>query len=502
MPGSTLEGRPIRPAASPVDRSVDHTQDGSKAMQLARALSSVGPEGAEFARLMYNKRLAKQREEDTNRATVDVNNIHEADLTRKGVIPADASETYRRAFAERLGSRLSVEYSLAAQEFAAKELADETDTDKATEKLAAFDTDWQTANLSEDVRKNPTAMAAFNSSLQGIRYNISSQVIARTSARFKEQSETDFRALVATTTAAIWNQPETEDRSGKLTNTLRAIRQHAYDGGMNGKVVNDLTVEAVSTLAIERGDPSIIEAARNLPTGKEGEATFGNTPALATKLDSAEVRANDRQISRLRQEHEARQTAIDAVRNRFMGEMASAKNPERVDVASYVEEIRKLDPDAVASLLNDRTRLLAVKDLSSATHSDGQVMNTLKANPSEARVTLDELFLEGHITRDQYRDFSDYAGHLQTANRPSGNRGIARSILADSERIIRNALKGAGMDATEVSDALAAFEISADRYLSGNGNGADEVTVRKYLSDLRDALLRDKLASSTDQNSN
>lgn len=475
VPFSRLEGAGITPGARPVDRYVERRDN--RASEVARALASLSEPMSRLYGDIKRARDEADYEEGQRFATED--SQAEAKLVRTGAIPAGRSKAFQRGAFQVYGQRLAMKYNMDFKVYADSKM-DQAFTPEDIANLAReFDVDWREKNVPEELMKNSVFFDTFSKGINEGQYNTTYQQVVALENRKQKEAEENAEGLAynLAADAMVSTLPDAE-RWERFDTEVTQLRAHLYGMGMRGETANRLVYEGVARAAVENGRPELAEQAL--------EHTVNGAdlpPAIQATLRIAAVDAARRKRGQLAEAQDQQEREVASIQNELADVMATADDPELVDVSAYVERIRRIDPKAVRQLLSFRDDLLLAKGISEASHTDAQVMEALKGTPSKAKTTLAFLQAEGHITRAQYRKFRDYAENVEADTKPGTNNKLRFSIISQYSSTLRKSLIGKGWDAEETNARLALYELAANEYVMG-AQGITELEARKYLKDL------------------
>lgn len=351
---SKLSGKAIiAPQASPVDRFV-RTSDGSQLAQVSQALGKLSPEVAKIGSILFEAELKKDIEGGADAATQAslLGHKSESAAVRAGAMSPDKSPAYRRAAQEVFGANAAAQYGRDLGEFISSSLQGETDMEIVQAKVDEFRDAWMTDNLGEMDSKYfqrtfaRQAVAIQANSLMNLSWNVGKN--------YKADVEDNVGQLAVNALSMEMAKPDFNPALG--VQALGAIRQKAYDMGVEGKKVNEIIFTTVSEKAIAEGNPDMIEMLAMMPGPNGTQLVENHNFTLRLSRAYREAVSQESFIAKI--EKDKNNVMAIAVYKDLNDELLSAENPSTVNLKPYQLRMNLADPKQVEDLARHRQAVL------------------------------------------------------------------------------------------------------------------------------------------------
>ncbi len=321
-------------------------QSENTAAQIAAGLSQVNPQVQKFLQKEHEEYKKEERKRGAKARLKNALEFKEA--VQKGKIPESANPYFVQGYQEQAGKLKGQEYQQYLQaQYARSGVRNSTDPEEVESFLQEQRKKW-TQNLSD----NEDFQEGFLPQMQQAEANLRSQHSAQVQENIVEgkirQSQVEIQNLVDEAAQGDW-EPE------QLAKKVEEIQQREMFVGLDGKRVNEMTVDAIAGKALRERDPELLDALDKIEagSGKLGKTQYARKMKERTEIEIAQKVQQERRQARQRQER-LEENALKRLGTELHNRLANAEDPSEVEVDDLYGTAAQFSPFAVDKLKDIR----------------------------------------------------------------------------------------------------------------------------------------------------
>jgi len=497
----------LRPVASPVDTFVPQTADAHQLEQLAQGLAALSPALGRFSDVLAKRTAEEQFEAGKKRARELTESAKSfRDAIRDGKITPDQSPWFMAGLREQFGRLAADRMNFDFQTALAKDEKMQSTTEAADFDAfyQSFATGWMKDNLDEGDR-NAQFEQGFGNRADAYLADNQRQFASQLAGRVvKFAGDGHF--------SEVFNSIRTELGRGTSLDTLgaaiTAMNDEAVAKGLNGRLVNERTVEAVVAAARRLNDTSILGLLDTIQSGpldgKRSALSATRTGAAAVEEAENDI-AQENQVAMNREHQRAEQAkdqAVEGIFGQAVQLLDQANDPHNVDLKPLRQMMQQIAPEKVPLMLqlqdawSDRTLADDPLQVASA------FRRVYTPHAGEHYTSLEEasaLLANREMSVPTWRSL---VNEIQSRDNEGGTSRFEKDpLLKAAQRQIRAMfVSELGIEGPEMrlkaEEAVDEFTMRYIRWRRGSGKDMNEEQVRTWMHDTRNEVFKSKSGAS------